>query len=444
MSAHDVTGLQQLAIHVVQKTAFLPGLLSMSIGARSSLKSWLAVKDAPAAPRLDKDEEKRLRRKMIAIMVVTVTAVLGLELYLFAQRDTRTLDRFFTYLFGYLFQVALMSLLVEVTHATEWSAHRGAPASLVFRPFNINRARFFVATAAATAVNVAAFYNVHWTCYSAIMTAVLVQRVSSAPGRTFSLRGSILYLLGLTALCVALMTVATFAVMKIDSDDTSLPTDVPDEKDSSLAFVSPHVMRYLGAFVSAFYAALPAFFVAGCYRFDHANAVEAAPESFAPVPLRTVDAPRRKRGSTLSTGVILPSSVPEHFARPYYTLALWSWMLSHVVTSGILSLALPIPETVFDNSLYPVLSFLVSSTILVIAICTAAAFRGEFGKMWRYKEVWIPETDKGITLDETTDSESATGANDEILPAYDDSTVKAVDVESKQPLLAEQAPAYEN
>ncbi|GAA6021734.1 hypothetical protein JCM11491_001397 [Sporobolomyces phaffii] len=433
MAAQTIETLQQVATFVAQYSALFPGLLAFSIGSRSSLKSWLAVQQAPPAPRLDKDVEKKMKRKMRAVAFVVLTAILGLEFYLFAQGNEATIDRFFVYLFGYVFQVSLVGLFVEITQATQWSAHRGAAGILHFRPVNLSKPRMFVAFTAATALNVAAYYGVHWTCGSVLAVAVLTSRVSATPGRTFSIRSCIFVLLGILAFLTILSGVAVTAALKTDKASNNGGGERSDSDEIEyVGFASPHVMRYINPFMISIYTMLQGVLIAGCFRFDHANSVEASPETFAPVALESVEAPACKIG-LLSSGVVVPFRVSEHFSRPYYSVALWSWLLAQLSTAALFVLALPFPRAVLDSGAYSLLGFALSSLFLVVGVTLTSVLRGEAKKMWTYKEVWIPKADKGVVLEDNVPVEQDA---DEVLPAYQAPAVPNVDVK-------QQAVAYE-
>ncbi|GAA5994620.1 hypothetical protein JCM5350_003967 [Sporobolomyces pararoseus] len=411
MTPKSVT-LEEFTTFVLTSTALVPGLLAFSIGSRGSLKSWLAVQQAPPAPRLDKDVEKSMKRKMIAVFGLTLTAIVGLEIYLFAQGDEKTIDRFFTYLFGYIFETAAVGLFVEMTQALQWSAHRGVANTLHFRPQRISKARLLVAAAAATALNVGAFYDAHVACGGALVTAVLATRLSAVPSKTFSLRGCILVLLSIVALSSILSGLAIMAAIKMDKDGEP----VPDEPEQ-IAFASTNVMKYINYFITAFYTMIPGVFIAGCFRYDYSNALDASAETFAPVQLESVEAPACKVGY-LSSGVLLPLRAPNWFAKPFYTVALWSWLLAQFSTAGLFALALPFPKAILETGAYTFLSFYLSSIYLVVAVVLTAVFKGEAKKMWTYKEIWIAKADKGVVLE----GEEGTGSvaeQEETLPAYE-------------------------
>lgn len=220
-----------------------------------------------------------MKRKMMAVFGLTLTAIVGLEIYLFAQGDAQTIDRFFTYLFGYIFETAAVGLFVEMTQALQWSAHRGVANSklrpldfspkisnladlfsrnpaLHFRPQRISKARLLVAAASATALNVGAYYDAHVACGGALVTAVLATRLSAVPSKTFSLRGCILVLLSIVALSSILSGLAIMAAIKMEKEGEP----VPDEPEQ-IAFASTNVMKYINYFITAFYTMIPGVFV---------------------------------------------------------------------------------------------------------------------------------------------------------------------------------------
>ncbi|GAA5873666.1 hypothetical protein JCM16303_002551 [Sporobolomyces ruberrimus] len=422
VSEPKIASLQDLATWVAQSSVLFPGLVAFSIGSRSSLKSWLAVQRAPPAPPLAKDEERKIKWKIAVVTVVAVAAIVGLEFYLFAKGNAATIDRFFTYLFAYVFQVALVGLFLEFTQATQWSVHRGAAGILHYRPYNLSKPKSLIALVSATALNVAAFYDAHWACGSALVVAVLVSRLSNTPARTFSLRGGMLTLICAVAFLTVLLGVMTAAFVKIEqkghNDENQGETSPTDEENPFLEFASPAVMKYITYFTSALYTMMQGVLVAGCFRFDHSNALESSPDTFAPVVLESVEAPA-KRCTFLSSGLVLPSSVPSHFAKPYYTVALWSWLIAQIGTAGLLALVLPIPKALVQASLFPLIGFFLSSILLVITLPLTAVVRGEFKKMWTYKEVWVPKTDNGIALDDTNSTQVAGAIEEESLPAYE-------------------------
>lgn len=431
--------LEQLATYVLTSTALVPGLLAFSIGSRSSLKTWLAAQQAPPAPRLDKDVEKSMKRKMMAVFALTMVTILGLEFYLFAQGDEKTIDRFFAWLFGYIFEISAVSLLVEVTQALQWSFHRGVGNTLHFRPQRISKPRLLFAAGAATALNVGAYFDVHSVCSGALVTAVLVSRLSNAPSRSFSLRGCIFVLVAIVAFLSAISGVAIMMALKLQKDGER----VPDEPEY-VGFASPDVMKYMNPFIIAIWNILPGSLIAGCFRFDYSNAVDASAESFAPSALESVDAPACKVGY-LSSGVLLPLHAPNWFAKPYYTVALWSWLIAQVSAAGLLALALPFPEAILDSGVFTYISVYLSCVFVVTSVVVTAVLRGEAKKMWTYREVWVPKADKGVTLEggeeEGQDQVRDSFESDELLPAYEARVAPVSDGDSKEAIVSIDATA---
>lgn len=225
--------------------------------------------------------------------VVAVAAIVGLEFYLFAKGNAATIDRFFTYLFAYVFQVALVGLFLEFTQATQWSVHRGAAGSesiapfdclscdseltlnlvsvLHYRPYNLSKPKALIALVSATALNVAAFYDAHWACGSALVVAVLVSRLSNTPARTFSLRGGMLTLICAVAFLTVLLGVMTAAFVKIEqkghNDENQGETSPTDEDNPFLEFASPAVMKYITYFTSALYTMMQGVLVSHLHSF---------------------------------------------------------------------------------------------------------------------------------------------------------------------------------
>lgn len=117
-----------------------------------------------------------------------------------------------------------------------------------------------VSVVAATAVNVAAYYDTHWAFGSALMVSVIVGRLSNTPARRFSLRGCILCLVVITAVIVTLFCIGIAAANKfmrqVDNGEITLPEDDGEPFEMN-GFASPNVMKYVDYFITAMYALVP-------------------------------------------------------------------------------------------------------------------------------------------------------------------------------------------
>ena len=171
--------------------------------------------------------------------------------------------------------------------------------------------------------------------------------------------------------------------------------------------------------------------IAACYRFDYANHVESSPEVASIGQLATTPAPP-KLTALLSEGIIVPQTDPVGFARPYYTAALWSWLLAALASFGIISTAMPLDEDTMLMRPTDYLTLTLSIPFMVVGLVVTASIRGEFKRMWTYKEVWVPKQD-----DDKTEGAIALpeGDDEEALPAYEvDEERDSVDVDEKAPL----------
>lgn len=174
--------------------------------------------------------------------------------------------------------------------------------------------------------------------------------------------------------------------------------------------------------------------IAACYRFDYANHVEANPELAQIATLETV-APSSKCRRAISDGVVLPQSDPVGFARPYFTTALWSWMLAMMASFGILSMAMPLSAEVLAMHTLDLVGLTLAIPFMVVGIVLTASIRGEFKRMWTYKETWFTKAD-----DKTEGAIALLSgdADEETLPAYEiDSDRESLD--EKAPLVPVEA-----
>lgn len=170
--------------------------------------------------------------------------------------------------------------------------------------------------------------------------------------------------------------------------------------------------------------------IAGCYRFDWANHVEANPD-IASAHTFEVASPPAKYADRVSAGVVVPKSDPAGFARPYYTTALWTWLLAMLASFGLHASALPIPAEMIATHSVDIVGMTLAILFMVPALFITASIRGEFKRLWTYKEVWVPaQTDEAegvIALPAGDDEE-------ESLPAYDAGAHRAASLDEKAPI----------
>ncbi|BGP17633.1 hypothetical protein JCM10213v2_005668 [Rhodosporidiobolus nylandii] len=412
------------------------------MGSRQSLKTYLAVQAVGDAPPVAEEDRRRLKRCRVLASLTFVSLVLGTEFWLLSQQDEKALDIFFRVLFGFVYQMAFMGTLVDVTRAWSWAAFRAPGRVLHFRPAagTVSFPRVFVSFTLATALNVAAYFDVSTTIGSALAVALLYRTVSQAHRRTFSIRVVSLCMLAWLAITFVLSGIVIAAL--IQNTKTAENGDLVDQDGnvvipadpSEAAFASDKVMNYVNLLMPVVYGLFPGILIAGCYRFDYANHVEENSAAASVVTFETV-APRARFAKFLSQGVILPSTVPSRFYKPYYATALRSWFLAQVVTFGLFAAALPLPEGALDCSAFDLLGLSLAIPFMIIGLAITATIRGEFRRLWTYKEVWTPKegeaAEGGIVLDEE---------NVDHLPSYEADEKAALLAGQQQ---AEAAPAYD-
>ncbi|KPV74404.1 uncharacterized protein RHOBADRAFT_66643 [Rhodotorula graminis WP1] len=404
-----------VAQYVAQHTAALPGLLAFSMAARTSLKSYVASQATEAPPKVsDKDLKKMTWARRVGL-VVGMVAVFGTEIWLLSTGDEHVLDMFFRYLFAFVYQLALMGTLVDLNKSFKWAAFRSPGNLLAFRPApgSVSFPRVLTAVTIATGINVATYFDLHYGFASFLSVALLYRTLSGAHGRTFSLRVTMICLLAwlaVTFVAVAFIVVYAATYLMDGAAGSPILEGLDDGPDGPPAFASPVVMRYLSLMTPFIYAFAPGMLITGCFRFDWANHVADAPEVAQAVTLETCE-PRKRFAKYLSQGVILPATMSTAFPKPYYTTALWAWILAQVAVVGLWIAALPLPREVLEAGTFDMMALSLAIPFMVVALAVTASLRGEFRSLWTYKEVWArPESDTGgaIVLGEgsTLDAEA--------------------------------------
>ncbi|CEQ41543.1 SPOSA6832_03268 [Sporobolomyces salmonicolor] len=444
----------QLGQYVAAHTAVLPALLGFSMGARNSLKTYLAVQALPDAPKLEEGELKKFTRKKKAVHALVIAGLVGTEGYLLINGSEAILDIFFRYLFAFVYQSALMGTLFDLTHAFKWSVFRSAGRSLHFCPAagTVSKPRVLTALAIATALNFAAYYNVHSTFTQFLTIALLYRTLSQAHGRTtFSLRVMLLGMIAWLALTFILSGIVIAAVVKFYGEvegtfaESGEEAAVEIEDIEYTGFASPAVMGYINLMMPFVFSCGPGVLIAGCFRFDYANANADSPDAFAAPALETVDAPV-KRSSRFarffSRGVVFPTTLTSRFFKPYYTTALWSWLLAQLATFGIFALALPLPAEALSTSAFDLLGLALAIPFLVVGLAITASIRGEFRRLWTYKEVWCPTVDDAAAAEEPDVEEQVPAYSDAVDVSAEKKDALWVDVPEVAIVEEEVAPAY--
>ncbi|GAA6028708.1 hypothetical protein JCM8097_007357 [Rhodosporidiobolus ruineniae] len=441
-----MSSYQELATFVATKTAVLPGLFAFSLGARQSLKTYLAVKAVPDAPPVEEKDLKRMKRVRAFAGFATVAAILGTEFYLLGSGDEQTFGMFCRVVFGFVYQMAFMGTLIDLTKAFSWSVFRSPGRMLHYRPAKgtVSFPRVFASFAIATALNVAAYFEYHAALGSVLTVALLHRTISQGHRRTFSIRIMSLAMLVWLGLTFVLSGALVFYLVNhyketpdgalVDEEGNVVVPAHPDE----VTFMSTRVKAYVDLISPFIYSVVPGMLIAGCYRFDYENAVEEDPSLASAVTLETVE-PRSRFARVLSGGIIVPSKIPTRFYKPYFATAFRCWFLAQLVVVGLFAGAVPLDADVLKTACFELLGLTTSIPLMIVGLAITASVRGEFRKLWRRKEVWTPkegeEAEGGVVLaDEEANEE-------ETLPSYP--------VDEKAPLLhdeavaAESAPAYE-
>ncbi|GAA5855195.1 hypothetical protein JCM9279_007587 [Rhodotorula babjevae] len=389
-----------VAQYVAQHTAALPGLLAFSMAARTSLKSFIASQATEAPPKVSDEDLKKMTWARRVGMVVGMTAVFTTEIWLLSTGDEHVLDMFFRYLFAFVYQLALMGTLVDLTKSFKWAAFRSPGNLLAFRPApgSVSFPRVFTAVAIATGINVAAYFDLHYGFASFLSVALLYRTLSGPQARTFSLRVAMICLLAwlaVTFVAVAFLVVYAATYLMDGAAGSPIIEGLDDGPDGPPTFASPVVMRYISLLTPFIYSFAPGILITGCFRFDWANHVAESPEVAQAVTLETCE-PRKRFAKYLSQGVILPATMSTAFPKPYYTTALWSWILAQVAVVGLWIAALPLPREVLEAGTFDIMALSLAIPFMVVALAITASLRGEFRRLWTYKEVWSrPESDTG-------------------------------------------------
>ncbi|GAA5860904.1 hypothetical protein JCM3774_003182 [Rhodotorula dairenensis] len=419
---------QEVATYTLTRTAFVPALLAYTLGARHSLRAYLAAKQLGPPPELSEELKKKLswRRNLLGLLLIF--GIFGSEIYLISTQNEQLLATCCRYLFAAAFQRSIYLGFADLTKAYQVAVHR-APSMLVFRRVvgTASWSRVVVCAAIATALNAAAFFELHYAAGLAISAAVLYRFLAYGHTRTFSIRIYTICLLSWLALTFILSGVLVMLIANYYMDgaagDGTVATGVTEDGPTGALLLN----GYTGLWMSAWFALAPGLLITACYRFDYANHVEASPEVAAVGQLATAPAPH-KLAALLSEGVVVPQTDPVGFARPYYTTALWSWLLAAMASFGIVAKAMPLDKDMMLMRPTDYLTLTLAIPFMVVGLAVTASIRGEFKRMWTYKEVWVPKqedkSEGAIALPEGEDEES--------LPAYE--------VEEEHDLVDEKAP----
>lgn len=392
--------VQDVAQYVAQHTAVLPGLLGYSMAARQSLKTFVATQAVGAPPKVsDADLAKMTWARRVGLLV-GMLAVFSTEIYLLSTGDEHLLDCFFRYLFAFVYQLALVGTLVDLTKSFKWAAFRSPGNFLHFRPApgSVSFPRVFTAVTIATGINVATYFDVHYGFSAFLSVALLYRTLSASPGRTFSLRVMMICLLAwlaLTFLASALVIMYVANYLMDGAAGSPILEGVTDGPDAPQSFASPVVLRYISLMTPFIYSFAPGMLIAGCFRFDWANHAAEAPEVAQAVTLETCE-PRKRLAKYLSHGVIVPSHMSSAFPKPYYTTALWAWLLAQVAVFGLWIAALPLPKEVLEAGSFDLMALTLAIPFMVVGLAVTASIRGEFRRLWTHREVWSrAESDTG-------------------------------------------------
>jgi hypothetical protein len=141
----------------------------------------------------------------------------------------------------------------------------------------------------------------------------------------------------------------------------------------------------------------PTFIISTSLRLDfanHAASVYARDDpTNAPtdlVPLEVVQVPTIKWTSEqLSTGVVIPASLPFIFKCPYFISTLLTWLLAnlavmHLLARGWLS-DFGLDVAYFAHTFYVLVCAL---PMVLLSLVMVALVRGEVQRMWMYMEEW--------------------------------------------------------
>ncbi|GAA5999628.1 uncharacterized protein JCM10292_003655 [Rhodotorula paludigena] len=433
---------QDLAAFVATQTAVIPGLLGFSAAARQSLKTYIAAQAVEAPPKVSDDDLKRLRRCRRLFSVVFLASVFGTEVWLLSQGNETVIDHFFRYLFATVYQMALMGTLVDMTQSLKWAAFRSPGNFLHFRPAagTVSFPRVLMAFALATGINLAAYFNVHSAFASFLSVALLYRTLSQAHRRTFSVRVMMIILLAWLALTFLLSGIMIYLAATYWMDGAAGSAILEGEGSDDVSFASPVVMRYVNLMMPFLWSLGPGLLITGCYRFDYANHLVKNPEAMSAVTLETCE-PRKRFAKYLSQGVVLPSSVPESFDKPYYQTALRAWFGAQVAIVLAFASSLPLPKDVVECGAFDLMALTLAIPGMVLALALTASARGEFRRLWTYKEVWSRrEDDNGgaIALGEGDHSDGVDV--EEQAPAYE--TAQGEKQALLEPAAVEAAPAY--
>ncbi|BGP01055.1 hypothetical protein NBRC10513v2_004935 [Rhodotorula toruloides] len=393
-----MSSLMELGTYVAQQTAFLPALTGFSMAARGSLKTYLAAQALGPAPKVDDKDLKKLKWARCLMVLVLCGGIFGLEFWLISQQDMKKLDIFFRYLNAFVYQSALTGTLLDMTKSLKWAAFRSPGNVLHFRPApgTVSFPRVLTAVALATGLNAATYFDLNWAFGSFLTVALLYRSLSSPFRRVFSLRVMMLCMIAWLALTFLLSGLVILYVANYWMDgaagDGTLDSSITGVSDTS-SITSTEVTRYMNLILPFAFSVFPGVLAVGCYRFDYANHVEANPELAAAVTLETCE-PRKRFAKILSQGVVLPEKGPSGFLTPYFTTALWSWILAYVATFGLFAAAIPLPKDVLTNGAFDMTALTLAIPFMIVGLVITASIRGEFRRIWKHKEVWSPKEDE--------------------------------------------------
>ncbi|BGP25755.1 hypothetical protein Rt10032_c06g2831 [Rhodotorula toruloides] len=436
-----MSSLMELGTYVAQQTAFMPALTGFSMAARGSLKTYLAAQALGPAPKVDDKDLKKLKWARRLMTLVLCGAIFGLEFWLISQQDTKKLDVFFRYLFAFVYQSALTGTLLDMTKSLKWAAFRSPGNVLHFRPApgSVSCPRVLTAVALAAGLNAATYFDLNWAFGSFLTVALLYRSLSSPFRRVFSLRVMMLCMIAWLALTFLLSGLVILYVANYWMDgaagDGTLDPSITGASDTA-TITSTDVTRYMNCIMPFTFSVFPGILAVGCYRFDYANHVDANPELVAAVTFETCE-PRKRFAKILSQGIILPEKGPSGFLTPYFTTALWSWILAYAATFALFACAVPLPKDALTNGAFDMTALTLAIPFMMTGLVITASIRGEFRRLWKHREVWAPkenEVEGAIALPE----------DDVEVPLYaevaDEKHLAVPDVVVEYP---EPAPAYD-
>lgn len=117
-----------------------------------------------------------------------------------------------------------------------------------------------------------------------------------------------------------------------------------------------------------------------CYRFDFSNDESQSDHETYVVAVNECTSAKG------FVGVALPKANLPSFPKPYFTTVLAGWFAGNVLLSFIIAIDC-FPINAHDPA-YGLFAGLASAPFALAGILTVAVLRGDFKKMWAYKEHW--------------------------------------------------------